>query len=157
MSTAPPPRPGPSVAVTVIGLLTVLWGGAYAALGGSLVFAAAAASERLGAEDQAGGLAEVDRWLTSFFAGLATAVGVVLLVQGVLGVLAGSGVLWRKPWGRILAFVVAALALLWGLLFLGGHDRGPTSLALGAAQVLYGAVAFVVLIRNGAEFSRPQV
>jgi len=98
----------------------------------------------------------VDRWLTSLFAGLATVIGVGLLVQGVLGALAGAGALRRRQWGRALTFLAAALAVLWGLLFLGGHDQEPTSVALAAAQVLYGVVAFVVLVRNGAEFSRPR-
>jgi hypothetical protein len=154
MSTAPPARATPSLAVTVIGLLTVLWGVAYAALGCSLLFAAAATTGQPGPEEQAGGYAEVDRWLTSLFAGLATAVGVALLVQGALGALAGAGALRRRPCGRVLTFLVAVLAVLWGLLFLGGHDQEPTSVALGAAQVLYGVLAVVVLVRKGAEFSR---
>jgi hypothetical protein len=75
-------------------------------------------------------------------------------VQGVLGVLAGSGALGRRRWGRVLTFLVAVLAVLWDLLFLGGHDQGPTSIILGAAQGLYCVLACVVLARKGAEFSR---
>jgi hypothetical protein len=41
MSTAAA-GPRKSVAVTVIGLITMVWGGSYAALGGSVIFGASA-------------------------------------------------------------------------------------------------------------------
>jgi hypothetical protein len=67
---------------SVIGLLTLLFGGAYAALGGSLVFAGDAM-----ANDPAGkGILEVLGGLLAFFGG-------VLLLQGVSMVLAGTGVI----------------------------------------------------------------
>jgi hypothetical protein len=84
-------------------------------------------------------------------------IGVAFLLQGVLGMLAGLGVLWHKPWGRIMTFVVAVLAILWGLASLGFYDQGAIYIAFGAAQLLYGILAFVILIKSGAAFSRPRV
>jgi hypothetical protein len=160
MSTAGPAAPSNSFAVTAIGLITMLWGGSYTALGGSLIFGATAMmTKHPGAVDHAGGLADVDHWVASMFAGLATVIGVALLLQGVVGILAGLGVLWRKQWGRIVTFILAVLAILWGLLFMGGafeggaFDQSATYIGLGAAQLLYGILAFVILITKGAEFS----
>ena len=81
--------------------------------------------------------------------------GVCFLPLGFLGLLAGLGVLLRKQWGRILTFILAALAILLGLTWVG--DRDATHIAIGVAQVLYGIFAFVILIRNRTEFSRPRV
>jgi hypothetical protein len=64
MRTAGPAEPGKSVAVTVIGLLTLLFGVAYAVLGCNLVFAGAFFAIPPG--DPAGGFA----WLLQFLAGL---------------------------------------------------------------------------------------
>jgi hypothetical protein len=44
--------------------------------------------------------------------GLLRAVGWVLLARGVLGVIAGWGLLDRQPWARILAIVLAVFTLL---------------------------------------------
>jgi hypothetical protein len=77
--------------------------------------------------------------------------------MGMLGLLAGVGVFLRKQWGRILAFVLAVLAVLLGLVWLGGGDRDVTEIALGTAQVLYGILALVVLIRKREAFSRPRI
>jgi hypothetical protein len=41
--------------------------------------------------------------------------------------------------------------------FDGAFEQGATYLALGVAQILYGILAFVILIMKGAEFSRPRV
>jgi hypothetical protein len=160
MSTAVAgPRMG--VAVTIIGLITMFWGGSYAALGGSFIFGATAMITMHPGDDR-GGLADVDHWVASMFARLASVIGALLLLQGVVGILAGLGVLWRKQWGRIPTFLLAVLAILWGLLFVGGafagaFEQGATYLALGAAQLLYGILAFVVLIQKGTEFSQSRV
>src|SRR6185503_18246434 len=47
--------------------------------------------------------------------------------------------------------------ILWGVAFLGSYDQGESSILLGAAQLLYGIFALILLIRNGAEFSRCRV
>jgi hypothetical protein len=140
-----------SVAVTVIGVTTMLLGGAYAALGGSLLFDGAAAIMSL-EDDAAGGYAPLLQVVVGFVA----VVGVALLVQGAIGLLAGLGVVMRRPWGRALTFLLAILAVLWGLLFVSANQE-PIDLALGAAQILYGILAFVVLIKDGADFSRRRV
>jgi hypothetical protein len=149
MSAIGPAGPNHTTGVTAVGLVTLLFGLAYGALGGSLVFVGDALAEPLRKGDQAGGLA-VGLWLVGVVASVA---GALFLAQGVLGLLAGWGVLGRKPWGRVLALILAALAVLWGLLSLGAYAKGATYIVLGAAQLLYGTLAFIILIRSGQEFS----
>jgi hypothetical protein len=149
MSTAPPAEPSKSIAVTVIGLLTLLLGGAYATLGGCFVFVGLAGVARL-EDDPAGGFGPILQILAGFVA----VVGVALLLQGVPGMLAGLGVLFRKQWGRRLTLILAVLAFLWGLASLGVSQTAPY-IAFGVTQILYSGLAFVILIRNSAEFSRP--
>ena len=88
-------------------------------------------------------------------------IGVAFVPQGILEMLAGSGVLWRKQWGRILTFIVAVLAILWGVASLGAYTQDANGnaffIAFGAIQILYGILAFVVLIQKRGEFSRPRV
>ena len=88
---------------------------------------------------------------------LLIALGVVFLLLGILGLLAGLGVLLRQQWGRILTFIVAVAVILTGLLVVSGSDQEPTDIAVGAGQILYGIAAFVILITNGAEFCQPRV
>ena len=126
MNTAARAGPTNNVAVTILGLVTLLLGGAYATLGGQLIWAGASWAWR----------AEGDPWgpVASLFGigrVLVIAVGVAFLPLGLLGLLAGLGCLRRDPWGR--------------------------DFALGAAQVVYGIVALVIVIKEGPEFSRPRV
>jgi fumarate reductase subunit D len=149
MRTTSPAAPSNRVAVTVLGLITLLLGGAYAALGGQLILAGASWA------GQSGG----DPWgpvatLFGILPALLIAVGVAFLPLGLLGLLAGAGVLLRKPWGRILTFILAVLAIQLGLVWVGGGDQDATDIVLGAAQVFYGILAFVILIGNGAAFFR---
>ena len=72
-------------------------------------------------------------------------------------VLAGLGALLRRQWGRILTLIMSVLAILWGLAALGAYEKGTSYIAFGAAQILYAVLAFVILVKNGAEFSRPRV
>jgi hypothetical protein len=151
MGARAPAGPGKSVAVTALGLATLLLGAAYAALAGQLIFGGVGWFVRPNG----------DPWaqiagLFGLLPALIIVVGVAFLPLGALGVLAGLGVLWRKPWGRTLAFVLAVPAALLGLLWAGGADGDATEIALGAAQVLYGLLTLVVLIRKGAEFFRPR-
>jgi len=148
MSTDAPAGPGKNVAATVIGLLTLLFGGAYAVAGGQLVWAGASWAEQAGD----------DPWgpVVTFFGllpAIVIAVGVAFLLLGLVGLLAGVGVLLRKQWGRVLTFSLAALAVLLGVVWASGGEQGATEVALGMAQVLYGILAVVILIKNGAEFS----
>jgi hypothetical protein len=137
-----------SVAVTIIGLITLLLGGAYAAFGGFLIFAGASWL----------GEPRKDPWeqmatLFGILPAFAVLIGVAFLPPGILGLLAGLGVLLRQQWGRILTFLLAVLAILLGLGWVAGSDWDATDIALGAAQVLYGILAFVTLIVRSAEFS----
>ena len=146
MSTTPAAGASNTVAVTVLGLITLLIAGVYLAIGGVLTWGGAAM-----ANDPAAGWGP----LLEVFAVLTAVLGVLFLLQGVLGLLAGWGVLKRKRWGRLLTFPLAVLAVMWGLAFQEANSN--SSIALGAAQLLYGAFALVVLIRNGDKFSRLRI
>lgn len=98
-------RPSKTVAVTVIGLITLLPGGYCTAFGGWAIFAG---------EDWLGHPSK-DPWMQAFALGgivpaLLIVFGVAFLILGILGLLAGVGVLLRKQWGRILTFIMAARA-----------------------------------------------
>jgi hypothetical protein len=149
VSSAALTNPSSRVAVTILGLITLLLGGAYAALGGQLILGGAGWLVKPGGDPWVQVIA-----LGGIVPALIILLGIAFLVQGLLGLLAGSGILLRKAWGRILTFILAVLAILLGLVWVSGGDA--TDIALGAAQVLYGILAFVILIRKGAEFSRPQ-
>ena len=45
------------------------------------------------------------------------------LPLGILGLLAGSGILLRQQWGRILTLILAVLAILLGLVWVAGGTR----------------------------------
>jgi hypothetical protein len=79
-------------------------------------------------------------------------------LRGGFGLLAGLGVLWRKQWGRILTFILAILAVIVGLLLLNANmqDAGGDGalISFGAAEILFGILASVSLIKHGAEFFR---
>jgi hypothetical protein len=157
MSNAALARPSKSVALIVLGLITLLLGGAHAAVGVCLIFGGDAMTRPLREGDLMGGIAVV-LWLTG---ALMIVIGVAFVPQGILEMLAGSGVLWRKQWGRILTFIVAVLAILWGVASLGAYTQDANGnaffIAFGAIQILYGILAFVVLIQKRGEFSRPRV
>jgi hypothetical protein len=157
MNSATPVGPTKSLAVTLIGVFTILWGAAEAVWGGCLTFAGADLGARMKDDSAAWGFAFLLRFLADFM----IVAGVVILLQGVLGIVAGLGVVLRKPWGRVLTFIMAVLAIGWGLLFLssyqGDADLDIVQIVLGAAQVLYGILAIVILIAKGSEFSQPRV
>ena len=155
MSAAAPAGPSKGVAVTIIGLITILWGGAHAVLGGCLILGGDAIDKNLRPDDLAGGLAPA-LWI---LAGLMIVIGVGFLLLGLAGMLAGLGILWRKQWGRVLAFIMAVLSVMvGGLVSLSAYKQDAAgNAAFGATEILYGILAFVVLIKNGAAFSRPRV
>jgi hypothetical protein len=142
------------VAVTALGLITLLWGGGYAALGGRLILAGVGWFVQ----------PDPDLWkhIGAWFglgAALLVVVGILLLLLGILVLLAALGVLWRKQWGLILTFLGALLAILLGLLWLSGVEdvlQDATDLALGITQVLYGILAFGILSMKRTEFTRPR-
>jgi hypothetical protein len=110
MSIEPLARLSKNVAVTILGAATLLAGGAYATCGAFLIVAGTGWLVR----------PENEAWLPALFLGqsIAIVIGVSFLPLGILGLLAGLGVLLRTQWGRILTFIFAALAVLLGLLWL---------------------------------------
>jgi hypothetical protein len=140
-----------SIAVTLIGLTTMLWGGAHIALG---VFCYLPGDHWVGS---AFGFAPV-HWIARDT--YENHVDIAFRLQGILGMLAGWGVLLRLQQGRILTFIVAIVAILWALdsvdAYKHQNDDYQWKTALipfAAAQVLYGILAVVILIKNGAAFS----
>src|SRR5205823_6038459 len=101
-------------------------------------------------DDAAQGWAPVLRVIS----GVVAMVGVLFVLPGMLGVAGGLGVLFKKQWGRVLTFLVAAVAILSGVAVVAVSDVDVSSTTLGAAQIVYGVAAFVVLIRKADEFSR---
>jgi hypothetical protein len=167
MRPAMPAGASKSVAVTVIGLLTLLCGGGYVALGADFILGGAGwflhpdpELVRVQPEPDMGII--LGAWLT-LGAAVLVVVGILLVLLGLLVLLAALGVLWRKQWGRILTYVVAVLAILLGLLCLSGvygaQDvvQVTTVLALGVPQVLYGILALVILSIRRADFSGSRV
>ncbi len=57
------------------------------------------------------GVATGDREAMTILTTVGTAVGLLLIVLGIPGLVAGAGLLARKSWARILAIVVAILGL----------------------------------------------
>ena len=148
MATTAAIESGRSIAVTATGLLTLLLGSPYAALGGWFIWVGASWAEQVGG----------DPWApvaTLFGLGpaLIIALGVAFLPLALLGLAAGCGVLYRRRWGRTLTFTLAALALLLGLVWVGGGDGDAIDLVLGGGQILYGVIGIVVLTRKAGEFS----
>jgi hypothetical protein len=150
MSSIMPARASKNLAVTVIGLITLLCGVGYLALGGDLIYGGA--SWFVHPDPAVGPI--LGTWLT-LGASVLIVVGVLFLLLGAVVLLAAVGVLWRKQWGRILTFMVAVPAILLGLLCLSGvRDvvQDATVLAIAVTQILYGILALVVLSTERADF-----
>ena len=71
--------------------------------------------------------------------------------------LAALGLFWRKPWGRVVAYLVAVLAIsivlvprITEMIFI-SPIQITTNVPLQIAQVLYGILAFAVLSMNAGE------
>ena len=150
-----------SLAVTTVGLLTLLWGAAHAIVGGCFLLGGRDLLASL--RDPAGG-APLLFPLLLVLADLMLMIGAILLFLGLPGILAGSGILFRKSWGRILTIVIAVPILLLGIVVLGlsaisirGEASDGIALLLGGAEFAYGVFAIVILATNGADFARPQL
>jgi hypothetical protein len=86
------------------------------------------------------GIASGEREAMTILTTVGTAVGLLLVVLGILGLVAGAGLLARKSWARILAIVVAILGLV--------------NVPIGT---LIGLYALWVLMQDGAtEYFAPQ-
>jgi hypothetical protein len=152
MSIAISTRPRRSVALTITGIVTLLLGIGYTFLGGVFLFAGTNLARDLTDDDAAGGWGP----LLAIVAGFVLVVGVALVIPGVLGLVAGLLTVLRKPIGRVLTYFFAAFAILWGLVFVVLNRDGVILLALGSAQILYGILAFVFLIRSEGSGVRGQ-
>jgi hypothetical protein len=140
-----------SIAVTLVGLITVLWGGAHLALS---VFCYLPGNNW---SDSMWGFAPV-HWIA--VSSYEDSVVIIFGLQGILAILAGSGVLLRLQWGRILTFILVILAFLWALDSVDAYTHQGDSyewkralIPFAAVQVLYGVLTIVILIKNGAAFS----
>jgi hypothetical protein len=152
-STAVPVERSMSTVVTAIGVVTLLWGGAHMAMGVCLHFPGD------GGMAPAPGFSPV-HWIVA--CRVFDHAGIFFVLQGILGLLAGFGVLLRLQWGRILTFILATLAILWGLASVEAYRQQDDIyywksglIAFGAVQLLYAILAFVILIKNGAAFAEP--
>jgi hypothetical protein len=147
MSNAAPATTIKSVALTLVGLLTLLCGGGYALEGGYLLLVWADWLP-LQSRDLA------DRIVLQLDVASLVLIGGLFLAFGALAMLAALGLFLRQPWGRVLTLLVAVLAIALGLRSL---ELGPaiveetTNVPLGVAQALYGILAVAVLSLNRAE------
>jgi len=151
MSTGIATRAHRSVAATIVGFATLLLGIGYTILGTDFIYSGVHAAQTLPVDDATQGWAP----LLAFVSGIVALIGVLFVAPGVLGIAAGAGVLFRKPWGRVLTLLVAAVAILWGVAFIALSDHGSTLIALGVAQILYGVAAVVVMVRRSGESRKP--
>jgi hypothetical protein len=148
MTTAFSAQSRRSVAVTLVGIITLILAGPYAALGSWLLYAAESND------------------LSVRFIRLITMIplGIVFLIKAVVMILAGLGVLRRRQWALVLTLCLAGLAIMIYLTALSNiaiiftQPDFPIAglafpIAIAVGQVLYALFAFIVLIKNGAEFS----
>jgi hypothetical protein len=141
-----------SILVTLLGLLNLALGGAYALLGGSALYAGIMAPANARAN-----FGEDWALLATMFGiipAILIVIGLAFLLFGVLMFLAGLGIIWRNEIARIVALILAVLVVLLGLLLAIGGNRDAESIALGAVQIGYGILAIIALISRRAEFGR---
>jgi hypothetical protein len=86
------------------------------------------------------GIVSGEREATAILGIVGTAVGLLLVVLGIPGLVAGAGLLARKSWARILAIVVSILGLV----------NFPIGTVIGAYTL------FVLLQDTAAEYFAPQ-
>ena len=86
------------------------------------------------------GIASGEREATAILGIVGTAVGLLLVVLSIPGLVAGAGLLARKSWARILAIVVSILGLV----------NFPIGTVIGAYTL------FVLLQDTAAEYFAPQ-
>jgi hypothetical protein len=86
------------------------------------------------------GVATGDREAMTILTTVGTAVGLLLIVLGIPGLVAGAGLLARKSWARILAIVVGILALV--------------NFPIGTAMGVY--ILFVLMQDAATEYFAPQ-
>jgi hypothetical protein len=139
--------------VVLLGLATVILGAMYALVGATLLYAGVHALGQLPGDEQQSGWAPV----LAAVMGFVVVFGVALLVQGVPQVVAGMGVMLRRPWARVLTLVMAVPTALWGIVLLATGNSTASTIVLGVVQVAYGVLAWAALMSYGTEFSRERV
>jgi len=150
MNTTFATRPHKSLAVTVVGLATLLLGVGYTILGCVFIYSGVHAAQTLPDDDATQGWGP----FLAFVSGIVALIGVLFVAPGVVGIAAGAGVLYRKSWGRVLTFLIAAVAIVWGVAFVAISDHGGTLIAFGVAQIVYGVAAVVVMFTRSEDFAR---
>jgi hypothetical protein len=138
-----------NAAVGLIGLMTFLWGVAYAAEG---VYFLLVWADFLPGQDK--DLA--DRIVIIRGPSFLAPLGVLFVAMGFMGLTASLGLFARKAWGRALTLFVALSAYSSGLLL---HDAVPPisgaydtmDIGRDIAQVLYGVLAIAFLSANRGE------
>jgi hypothetical protein len=152
ISVGKPPRNTPaatkvkSITVRLIGLMTLLWGGAYTAEGYRFLFVFFAEQGHDFAERIVIGRGVM--YLALF--------GILLMALGIMALAAALALFSHRPWGRGLALTVAALAISLGLclndLVPSLRDNDATDTVwLAVAQVTYGILTFSILSKSRIE------
>src|SRR5579875_990969 len=139
-----------SIIVRLIGLLTLLWGGAYAAEGTRFLLVWADVLLPGQGNDFAERITIVrgEMYLALF--------GVLLLALGIMALAAALGLFSSRPWGRGLALTVAALAISLGLCLNDlvpsiSYYRDAMDVWFAVAQISYGILTFAILSRSRVE------
>jgi hypothetical protein len=131
--------------VTIIGLITILWGSAQVALG-------------LSCNLPGDGWKDASNLIAT---SLHTKASLAFVLQGILGILAGSGSLLRLQWGRIMTFILVAVGILWAVdstyayLHQEFYRWKALLIPFAAIQVVYAILALVILSKNGVAFAQP--
>ena len=95
--------------VTILGVLFIVLGalGVIGFLAVMLVFGGAAGIVSMAADDP-----EASAIAVPIIGSVGTAIGVFILIMSIPDILAGIGLLERRPWARILGIVLSVLGLL---------------------------------------------
>ena len=154
MSDVVPAGSSRSVAVTVVGAIALLCGVGYLVLAGQLILGVAGWFAQPAPDPSKQVIAPI----AALAAPLLVLLGVLFLAVGILDLVAAFGVFLRKQWGRVLTLVMAAPAVVFGLLWLSGVQdvtQDATDLAIGVGQILYALVAILILTVKRGEFASP--
>ena len=168
MSNAPSAARGKSVAVALVALCTQIWGWGYALVGGYLILVWADWLPGVLDDLLPGELHDLPNRITSMRITTTpvdyvrneifwVVFGILFVIFGIMANLATLGLYWRKPWGRIVTFLVAVLAISIVLVPICSEEtfispiQITANIPLQIAQVLYGILAFAVLSMSPGE------
>ncbi len=122
MSNALSAARGKSVAVTLVALCTLIWGWGYVLVGSYLILVWAEWLPGVLDDLLPGELNDLPNRITSIRITTApvdyvrneifwAVFGVLFLMFGIMANLAALGLFWRKPWGRVVMFVVVVMGI----------------------------------------------